>query len=158
MSDAFLKEVEFIANQLWSEYSSQQERFTKNHADAIGMINDFEKIRDNTKTDPAMRWVASTLAVAESRTMMIYSSYMGTFNALTRLSITIFQSLSTISNDLSKMKQQQATSDSDTNLEKIAKLEERLTILNKEFKKYSPTLRKFKRALDQTEKVLRDNQ
>jgi DNA repair ATPase RecN len=155
MADEFLKEVEFIANQLYEEYKSQRERFQKIHANAVEMMTDFEKIRDNTKNDPTMRWTASNLAVSESLTMMVYSSYMGTLNALARLSITIYQSLTEIANELSQMKQQRVPSASD--VEKITVLEERLTSLNSEFKKYSPTLRKFKQALDQTEKILRDN-
>jgi predicted nuclease with TOPRIM domain len=63
-----------------------------------------------------------------------------------------------IASELSQLKQPTLKPSAEANTEKISKIETELTKLNNEFRRYSPTLKKFKQALDQTEKTLRNNQ
>lgn len=157
MTDDPLKEIRIIATRLYEQFVIDDKRFDKANDDAKKIVDTLGKVRDDKNIDANMRWLTGSLSVSECRMMYVYSSYMSSLNALTRLSVMVYEALNKITADLLQLKQQSIAPASNANLEKIAEIEKQLTHLNKEFRKYGPTLRKFKLALDETEEILRKN-
>lgn len=157
MLDESVKKISEISRELGKQYNTEHDFFKKLELGAKNNIENVGKLRDNKNLEPSTRILASILAVSEARTMVIYQAFSETLNTLTRLSLTIEQSVAAIGIELVQLKQQTSTSLTEANIEKVSEIETQIAKLNKEFSKYSPTLKKFKQALAHTEKVLRDN-
>lgn len=153
MLDEPLKKIDEIFLELKERYARDQE-FYENMKDNSEIL---KNMRATENLDPNVRLLASIAVGSETRLRLVYNTYLSTLNVLIRLLLMTKFSIITIANELSQLKQQPSTPLIEANIEKISKVEEDLIKLNKEFKKYSPTLKKFKRALDHTEKTLRDN-
>jgi archaellum component FlaC len=154
MLDEPLKKMAEISHDLKERYHDDREFYEKmggNSEIALKILTDSENL------DPNIKLLVSIAAYSEIRSKLVYSKYLLALNALSRLSLMTQFSIITIANELSQLKQQQSTPQIEANIEKISKIEEELAKLNKEFGRYSPTLKKFKQALVQTERTLRDN-
>lgn len=157
MLDESLKKIDEISGELEKQYNAEHDFFIKMNPDVKTIVDDLEKLRDNKNVELSIRLLASIAAMSEARTMVIYEAYQKTLNTLTRLSLTLQQSVASISIELVQLKQQASAPLTEANIKKISEIETQIAKLNKEFSKYSPTLKKFKQALAQTEKTLREN-
>jgi hypothetical protein len=153
MLDEPLKKIAEISHDL-EEHAHGDEEYYEKMADYSEIL---KTLRDEKNLDPSIKLLADIAIVSGIRSKLIYVKHLQTLYALNRLSLMTQFSIITIANELSQLKQQQSTPLTEANTEKISKIEEELAKLNTEFGKYSPTLKKFKQALAQTEKTLRDN-
>lgn len=157
MLDEILKEIGAISQEIAEEFEEENEHYKGTDPKVNEYIKSLRKLGDDKNLDPYIRWLTHVVVIIEARRSRDYISYLKTLNVLARLSLWVNISMISIASELSQLKQPTLKPLPEANIEKISKIETELTKLNNEFRKYSPTLKKFKQALDHTEKTLRDN-
>jgi len=154
--EEILKMMSELAIDLKKKSDKEFASYEEKKQTAIKAILQLQGIRDDSKTDDATRSIAAEFNRLENLNLAGLIRYTTISNDLVRISLLLEIFSKTIVSEL-RQSEQPTTQVSEQNLTKISELEKQLTQLDKEFHKYSPTLRKFKRALDQTEKTLREN-
>jgi phosphopantetheinyl transferase (holo-ACP synthase) len=157
MFDEFLKEIGRLSQEIEAEYRSEKKFNEENATEIDKRIVALESIFNNKNLDHYVTFLAGVAALHEAFARKNRTSHLIVLNLLVQQSAVLTQSITAIFNELSQLKQPTSVPLVEAKLEKIGEIETELTKLSKEFKRYSPTLRKFKQALDQTEKTLRDN-
>ena len=154
MLDQLLDEIRNLADEAKNHFDIEDNYYMRIDPRTVEAIEEFAKVKNNKKLDPQIRLMAYYCGFSIKAIRKNQVASLLTFNMLARLAFLIAQYTTEITNELSLLKQEKIKPVAE---EKVREIETKLTELNQEFKKYSPTLRKFKKALDQTERTLRKN-
>lgn len=146
-----LNEINKTSQELKELYNDEHELYEKMTVSLKGHISNLDKIR-NESSDPNIRLLAHVAALTETLTMGNYSTYMSSLNIIYRQSIYMRLILTEIDKELSQLKHKTQVPLTEMNTEKIEIMEKEVAMLVKEFKKYSPILKDFKRELDDDKK------
>jgi len=154
-----LDEVLDSIRELSTELSKTNKNYRLAHESLYKNLEEENKnlgrdIRDDGNCDLRTRLLAGYVIASNIRSMMLFNYHGIVASNFEILSAKLEFVVASIANELSQLKQK---TPSKAFAKKTLEVENRIAELNKDFEKYGPMLRKFKRALDQTERTLRDN-
>jgi len=134
--------------QVNNTFFKEMEKGTKQNLDIL------HKMANSKKIDPSVRVLASIIAVDETGTMAVYSSYMETLSAVTSFSLVMDYCVSTIANELREIENTTVTK---TDKEKLAKLQKELGRLSKATKNMQPYVDQLREGIEKKNKWLNEN-
>ena len=150
--DAF-EEYDKIITEFEEIYKKEQKFYEKINSTAKKISEDLNNISKTSK-DENIKLISALLNVINARSMVNYSSDIVMYITLYRFALMSKMVINNMKIEILNINKSPPESLTKDQQAKIKEVEERLTKLDKEFKKYSPTLKEFRKAFKNTQYYL----